>query len=96
MAADGLLSYRTEITDNYAPPRMARAETNLMDTVAKSYQALLTYRRLAEEHLDMTLDEFLGASQSERLPFDDHGAEAAHRGEVSGPPRAYATVYRRL
>ena len=50
---------------------MARAEKNLMDTVVEFYRAFYTYRRLAEEHLDMTLDEFLGASQTERLPFDD-------------------------
>ena len=50
---------------------MARAEKNLMDTVVEFYRAFYTYRRLAEEHLNMTLDEFLGASQTERLPFDD-------------------------
>jgi hypothetical protein len=71
MAADGLLSYRTEVTENYRPSGMARAETHLIETVAEFYRAFHTYRRLAEEHLDMTLDEFLGASQTEKLPFDD-------------------------
>ncbi|WP_254538933.1 hypothetical protein [Halomarina litorea] len=71
LAADGLLSYRTEVTENYQPAAMARAEKHLTDTVAEFYRAFYTYRRLAEEHLDMTLDEFLGASQTERLPFDD-------------------------
>ena len=71
MAATGLLGYRTEVTDNYAPAGMARAEKHLIDTVAEFYRAFHTYRRLAEEHLDMTLDEFLQASQTERLPFDD-------------------------
>jgi hypothetical protein len=71
MAADGLLSYRTEVTENFQPAAMARAEKHLIDTVAEFYRAFHTYRRLAEEHLDMTLDEFLGASQTERLPFDD-------------------------
>ena len=47
MAADGLLSYRTKIMDNYAPPRMAQTEKNLMDTVAEFYRAFHTYRRLA-------------------------------------------------
>jgi hypothetical protein len=50
---------------------MARAENHLMETVVEFYRAFHTYRRLAEDHLDMTLDEFLGASQTERLPFDD-------------------------
>ena len=72
MAADGLLSYRTETGVKYdMPGGAAKAETRLMDTVAEFYRAFHTYRRLAEEHLDMTLDEFLGASQTERLPFDD-------------------------
>lgn len=71
LAADGLLGYRTEVTDNYAPAAMARAETNLMETVVEFYKAFHTYRRLAEEHLDMTLDEFLQASQPERRPFDE-------------------------
>lgn len=71
MAADGLLSYRTEVTENFQPAAMARTEKHLIDTVAEFYRAFHTYRRLAEEHLDMTLDEFLGASQTERLPFDD-------------------------
>ncbi|SDK19967.1 hypothetical protein SAMN05216226_1411 [Halovenus aranensis] len=57
--------------EHYAPPRMAKAEKNLMDTVAEFYRAFHTYRRLAEEHLYMTLDEFLGESQTQRLPFDD-------------------------
>ncbi|GAB6880736.1 hypothetical protein JCM17823_30210 [Halorubrum gandharaense] len=70
LAADGLLGYRTEITDNYAPSRVARAEMNLIETVVEFYKAFHTYRRLAEEHLDMTLDEFLQASQTEKLPFD--------------------------
>ncbi|SDY98128.1 hypothetical protein SAMN05216564_1234 [Halopenitus persicus] len=71
LAADGLLSYRTEVTENFQPAAMARAENHLMETVVEFYRAFHTYRRLAEEHLDMTLDEFLGASQTERLPFDD-------------------------
>ena len=72
MAADGLLSYRTETGVKYdMPGGAAKAETRLMDTVAEFYRAFHTYRRLAEEHLDMTLNEFLGASQTERLPFDD-------------------------
>ncbi|MDL0123518.1 hypothetical protein [Halobacterium salinarum] len=71
LAADGLLSYRTEVTENFQPAAMARAEKHLIDTVAEFYRAFHTYRRLAEEHLDMTLDEFLQASQTERLPFDD-------------------------
>ena len=71
MAADGLLGYRTEVMENYAPAGMARAEKHLIDTVAEFYRAFHTYRRLAEEHHDMTLDEFLGASQTEKRPFDD-------------------------
>ena len=70
-AADGLLGYRTEVTDTFAPADMAEAEMQLIETVAKFYRAFHTYRRLAEEHLDMTLDEFLGASQTEELLFDD-------------------------
>jgi len=71
LAADGLLGYRTEVTDNYAPAGMARAETNLMETVVEFYKAFHTYRRLAEEHLGITFDEFLQASQAEKLPFDE-------------------------
>lgn len=71
LAADGLLGYRTDVTDNYAPAAMARAETNLMETVVEFYKAFHTYRRLAEEHLGITLDELLQASQPEKLPFDE-------------------------
>jgi hypothetical protein len=71
LAADGLLGYRTQVLDNYAPARVSQAETNLMETAAEFYKAFHTYRRLAEEHLDMTLDEFLQASQVEKLPFDE-------------------------
>ncbi len=71
LAADGLLSYRTELTENFQPSATARAETNLIDTVAEFYKAFHTYRRLAEEHLGLSFDEFLQASQAERLPFDE-------------------------
>jgi hypothetical protein len=54
MAADGLLGYRTEVMESYAPAGMARAEKHLIDTVGEFYRAFHTYRRLAEEHHDMT------------------------------------------
>jgi len=71
LAADGLLGYRTDFMENYSPSRVAQAETKLMDTVAEFYKAFQTWRRLAEEHLDITLDELLQASQAEKLPFDE-------------------------
>ena len=71
LAAGGLLGYRSEITENYTPAGVARAETKLIETVAEFYTCFHTWRRLAEDHLGVSLDELLQATQPDRLPFDE-------------------------
>lgn len=72
LAADGLVGYRTETSGEYdRPAGMAQAETKLMDTVAEFYEAFHTWRRLAEEHLGISFDELLQASQTEKRLFDE-------------------------
>lgn len=71
LASGGLLGYRREITENYTPARMAEEETRQTETVAEFYECFHTWRRLAEDHLEVTLDELLQATQTERRPFDE-------------------------
>lgn len=71
LATDALLGYRydLEVLEG-GVSYIAVIDQKLMDTVVEFYVAFHTFRRLAEEYLDTTLDELLQATQSERGPFD--------------------------
>jgi len=66
--------YRNDVTENFSPPGVAMAEDKLMQTVVGFYECFHTWRRLAEEHLDVTVAELLRATQLERQPFDTYTA----------------------
>jgi len=96
MAADGLLSYRTEDrelpagrygTGGKEPHRHRRR-------VLPSVSHVPTPRRGAPRHDARRVPRGV-ANRAAPVRRPD-GTEAAHRGGVSGRPRAYATVSRRL
>lgn len=71
LVSGGLLGYRSDGVGSYEPAGMARAETKLMEAVVEFYKAFHTWRHLAEDHLGITLDDLLQASQPKKQPFDE-------------------------
>jgi len=71
MATAGLLGYRHKLDrleDGLS--RTAFIDEQLTSATAEFYVGFHTFHRLAEEHLDTTLDELLQATQAERSMFD--------------------------
>ena len=66
LATESLLGY--DYGDGWRESNsiILQSDDNLMQTVVEFYVAFHTFRRLAEEHLDTTLDELLQATQAER------------------------------
>lgn len=74
LAAGSLLGYRIDRSErvDFAPSKVALTEDKLIQTVVEFYECFHTWRLLAEEHLDVALDELLQATQSERRLFDTY------------------------
>jgi len=79
LAAGGALAYPDDLSgemfddldDDRISSEVYQSEVRLLNALVDFHTRFHGWRLFAEEHLDITLDELLQASQAEKLPFDE-------------------------